>query len=155
MMSDEEVSNLSCDFYEVLGVPRTADKFLIKEAYVRLARIHHPDKRVLHSTSSDSEKVGANDSFIRIQHAWEVLSDESLKAKYDTHLAHEQLRVHCSDKMDNIVPLKDFIHENDLYYKECRCGDRFIMTESDINEGINTIQCSSCSLEVTVTFSDN
>ncbi len=150
MASDEEVSSLPTDLYEVLRVPRTADKNDIKEAYMKLARIYHPDKRLGHAASNGNDNVSADESFIRIQRAWEILGDDSLKAKYDLHIAHEQLRVHCNDKMDNIIPLNEFIHENDVYFKVCRCGDRFTVTESDINDGINTIQCSSCSLEVTI-----
>ena len=151
MAMDEEVSSWPPDLYEVLRVPRLADKNDIKEAYMKLARVYHPDKRLGPAASNSGGNVDADDSFIRIQRAWEILGDDFLKAMYDVHLAHEQLRVRCSDKMDNIVPLEEFNHEDDLYFKECRCGDRFTVTESDINDGINTIQCSSCSLEVTIT----
>ncbi len=65
------------DYYETLGVGRTATEKEIKTAYRKLARKWHPD---LHP---EKEKTAAEDRFKRINEAYEVLSDPEKRAKYD------------------------------------------------------------------------
>ncbi|MFI7670122.1 DnaJ C-terminal domain-containing protein [Nocardia sp. NPDC049526] len=62
------------DFYEVLGVPRDADKDQIQQAYRKLARRYHPDV--------NSEPAAA-DRFKEIGEAYQVLSDPSTRRRYD------------------------------------------------------------------------
>src|SRR5262245_6354060 len=63
------------DYYEVLGVPRTATQEDIKKAYRRLARKHHPDV-------NPGDK-GAEDRFKELNEANEVLSDPEKRQRYD------------------------------------------------------------------------
>lgn len=65
------------DYYEALGVPRTATEKEIKTAYRKLARQHHPD---LHQ--GDAKKA-AEEKFKTINEAYEVLSDADKRTKYD------------------------------------------------------------------------
>lgn len=65
------------DYYEVLGVPRTASEKEIKQAYRKLARQHHPD---LHQGDA---KTAAEDKFKLINEAYEVLGDAEKREKYD------------------------------------------------------------------------
>lgn len=62
------------DYYEVLGVPRTANAEEIKKAFRRLARQYHPDV----NRSPDAESL-----FKEINEAYEVLSDDQKRAAYD------------------------------------------------------------------------
>jgi molecular chaperone DnaJ len=63
------------DFYEVLGVPRSASQPEIKKAYRRLARKYHPDLNPGDKTSETK--------FKEIQGAYSVLNDLKKKSQYD------------------------------------------------------------------------
>jgi curved DNA-binding protein len=67
------------DFYQVLGVPRTADQDEIQRAYRKLARTHHPD------VNSDP---AAEDRFKEISEAYDVLSDPQTRHRYDAFGPH-------------------------------------------------------------------
>lgn len=62
------------DYYEVLGVPRTATQEEIQRSYRKLARKYHPDV---------SKAEGAEDKFKEINEAYEVLKDPEKRKKYD------------------------------------------------------------------------
>ena len=63
------------DYYKTLGVKKTAGADEIKKAYRKLARKHHPDV-------NPGDKT-AEEKFKDINEAYEVLSDEDKRAKYD------------------------------------------------------------------------
>jgi len=63
------------DYYEVLGVSKNADASEIKKAYRKLALKYHPDR------NPDNEEAEAQ--FKEAAEAYEVLSDEQKRAKYD------------------------------------------------------------------------
>src|SRR3989454_11949040 len=63
------------DYYEILGVGRTAKEVEIKKAYRKLARKYHPDL--------NPQNNQAEEKFKEIQEAYEVLSDAEKRRKYD------------------------------------------------------------------------
>ena len=70
----------SDDYYEVLGVSKSATEDEIQKAYRKLARKYHPD---LHADKSDREKESAKQNFQKVQQAYDVLSDPKKRQMYD------------------------------------------------------------------------
>jgi molecular chaperone DnaJ len=63
------------DYYEVLGVSKSANEAEIKKAYRKLAIAHHPDK--------NPDDASAEEKFKEAAEAYEVLSDAQKRAQYD------------------------------------------------------------------------
>ncbi|XP_022653717.1 dnaJ homolog subfamily B member 9-like isoform X2 [Varroa destructor] len=68
------VVSASDDLYDILGVKRTASQKDIKRAFRKLAIKYHPDK---------NKDKGAEEKFQKIARAYEILSNEEKRAKYD------------------------------------------------------------------------
>lgn len=69
------VSNYNmADYYQALGVSKTASADEIKRAYRKLAHQHHPDKQ-----------GGSEAKFKEINEAYQVLSDDKKRAQYDQY----------------------------------------------------------------------
>jgi molecular chaperone DnaJ len=63
------------DFYEILGVARTADAKEIKRAYRKLAQQYHPD--------ANPDSQGAEEKFKEVSEAYATLSNEEQRKEYD------------------------------------------------------------------------
>ncbi len=91
------------DYYEILGIARTASKEEIKSAYRTLAKKFHPD------LNKDNPKL-AEEKFKEISEAYEVLIDENKRAKYDQY-GHAGV---ASDFDKEGFTWRDFSHVSDL-----------------------------------------
>lgn len=79
------------DYYEILGIEKSSSKEEIKKAYRNLAKTHHPDKG------------GDENLFKEITEAYEVLSDDVKRSKYD-------LNGHQSTGRNQYDPMEDFLN---------------------------------------------
>ncbi|XP_059651233.1 chaperone protein dnaJ 20, chloroplastic-like [Cornus florida] len=85
-------------FYELLGISETGTMVEIKQAYKQLARKYHPD------VSPPGRVEEYTRAFIRVQEAYETLSDPRSRALYDRdmakglHLAFSARRRYQSDE---------------------------------------------------------
>lgn len=84
--------------YEVLGVGPAADEATLHQAYVALARRHHPDR-----VGGDSGRMQA------INEAWATLSDPSRRARYDRGLVGGSTTAARA-----AGPVEDAVDEDDL-----------------------------------------
>ena len=73
------------DYYEVLGVSRSADDNTIKKAYRKLAKKYHPDLQ------DELNKKKSEEIFKQINESYQTLSDPISKANYDQTLANNDI----------------------------------------------------------------
>ncbi|EIW83871.1 DnaJ-domain-containing protein [Coniophora puteana RWD-64-598 SS2] len=86
----------AADLYKALELSRQATEQDIRSAYKRLSKKYHPDK---------NKEAGAEDKFVDIAHAYEVLSDKTKRQIYDRHgeeglKAHEGGQTHFQNPFD-------------------------------------------------------
>src|SRR6185369_3045369 len=62
------------EYYDTLGVPRTASTEEIRKAHKKLSRKYHPDI---------NKETGASEKFKQVQEAFDVLGDKEKRKQYD------------------------------------------------------------------------
>jgi len=70
------------DYYKILGIAKDSDQIQIRKAFRQLALLHHPDK----NKNSEESKM----KFMELVQAYEVLSDEQARERYDFNTVNEK-----------------------------------------------------------------
>jgi curved DNA-binding protein CbpA len=74
------------DYYDVIGVPRTASSGEIRQAYVKLAKENHPDR-----FTDPVEKARADEFFKELTAAYNTLSNDARRKDYDAEMMKPKL----------------------------------------------------------------
>lgn len=119
----EQKPDESPTFYAVLGIQRKATPEEIKKAYRLAAKTWHPDL---------NKEPDAQQQFIKIQRAYEVLSEAQSRKKYDAALIFER------DARKNEAKRKEAFQEYHAWQPPIRCG--MIAVEGTESLGRFTVQ---------------
>ncbi|KAJ9133204.1 DnaJ-domain-containing protein [Coniochaeta hoffmannii] len=94
------MSNLPPDPWRVLGIEKSADKSEIRTAYRKLVLKCHPDK-----VQDPTLKAQKQDEFQKVQQAYELLNDDTERAKYEEQVKLAEMRKAAmhSKNMPNIA----------------------------------------------------
>ena len=108
--------NKAQDYYSILGIPTHADQKQIRNAYRKLAKIHHPDKH------KGNDKAKHEAIFREVAQAYEVLSDPMKRQDYDRLLHSDPYKASSSSsEQTNYQRSQDYyayqqsFHFNDLF----------------------------------------
>ncbi|XP_004499605.1 uncharacterized protein [Cicer arietinum] len=120
--------------YEVLNVKEDADYEEIRASYRSAALSLHPDK-LLKTFDTTSSNQTTTDRFLKVQKAWEILSDSSSRLFYDKELQSSRRDVMAAEVAEDLT-LQDMSAEDadevlELFY-QCRCGDYFSLDSSEL-----------------------
>lgn len=108
-------------FYDILGVPSTASEKDIKQAYRKLALKYHPDV----NKASD-----AQEKFLSIKNAYQVLVDAKSRSQYDSKQYASSNRNKYtwgsspSNKQENFYGFEDFFRDLEADFKEAAASGK-------------------------------
>lgn len=118
-------SDWDFNFYDELGIPKTASQEEIKKAYKKMAMKWHPDK----NQGNDD----ATEKFQRISHAYSILSDPKKRDYYDRYGKVDEDNFNFEEFM------KGFTFDFDLFGG----ADPFFMSGGGMMEGRHSIKLMS------------
>ncbi|GLT84164.1 hypothetical protein SLE2022_024110 [Rubroshorea leprosula] len=117
------------DYYDILGVNKSATASEIKKAYLGLAKKWHPDMN-----KDDPETAK---KFQQVQKAYEVLRDENKRAEYDQvgHEAFEQQQDNSGFHPGGFSPFEDIFKMHDIFniFRGDRIGGEDIKVAIEIS----------------------
>ncbi|KAI8899387.1 DnaJ domain-containing protein [Globomyces pollinis-pini] len=129
------------DYYDILGIQKNANLNDIRLAYYKIIKLLHPDN----NNNTNTTK------YDKVLLAYQTLSDPIKKKNYD----------HLLNGLNNIGPIHDQIDLDDMFYRNntytyhCRCGGTFIVTELQLSNSINVVECDQCSLCISLLYQLN
>lgn len=133
------------DYYSILQVSRTSTQNEIKKSYQNLAKRFHPDR-----VKSLNDGV----DFRLINEAWEILQDPELRNQYDARLTLQKVQPSIWMEVDLDEMKENYNQEKNQHFFtwDCRCSGQYEITEDSMENGIEMVQCSSCSSSIRVLY---
>ncbi|KAG0247980.1 Diphthamide biosynthesis protein 4 [Mortierella polycephala] len=134
------------DYYAILSITQDATVAEIKQQYQKLLLIHHPDKQQqnqfqqLSSAMAPAALIPLQD----IKEAWECLRQPDQRTFYDSSLKAMRLRANGQ--------VNDDIDLDDMEYDEGKSHGEYIISEDELELGVDTVVCSTCSLIVRIHY---
>ncbi|TDH69411.1 hypothetical protein CCR75_001388 [Bremia lactucae] len=151
-------------FYNVLGVSATCSSDDVRRAYHQAVRKYHPDKRLY---GSDEASAGCcnKQQFLRVQEAYELLRNPELRQQYDAKLQRDnyiQTKMHDTLVIFEEVQLASLQREKLvgeggetdelLYTRKCRCGGFYEIADEELQDSVDIVSCTGCSLHIRVLY---
>ncbi|KAK7404353.1 hypothetical protein VNO78_05184 [Psophocarpus tetragonolobus] len=135
-MPPDKNANHQQTHYEVLKVKEDANYEEIRASYRSALLSLHPDKLLITSETSNSNQA-TGEGFLKVQKAWEILSNSSSRSFYDNELRssrHDCLAAEVAEDLS----LQDMLIQDDgetleLFY-QCRCGDYFSVDSMELKK---------------------
>ncbi|KAK7067245.1 Dnaj1p [Halocaridina rubra] len=130
--------------YEVLGVSQDASESEIRKQYQELAKKYHPDK---------SSVEGAQEKFLKVTEAYNVLGDAQKRKEYDDQLKREKLYQEFPVSEELFLEDLERDRKEGVYLHTCRCGGRYILAAQDARNSTEKeviVACNNCSLSILV-----
>ena len=84
--------------YEFLNAPQTATRSELRQQYIQLAKLSHPDAQISGATYSSAPDFG------EVAKAWSVLGDAKTRKRYDRELRAKELSARAEDFIDRAGP---------------------------------------------------
>ncbi|KAF1781667.1 DnaJ domain [Phytophthora cactorum] len=115
-MATRDRKHLQPNYYDVLGVERSASTDDIKAAYRKLVLEHHPDRYHAKTRGSARRNDGKDTEILRINAAYDLLSDNTARVKYDIEMFGISAAPNHHDRVvvgaDNYKPMSsEDVHE--------------------------------------------
>ncbi|KAF9176838.1 Diphthamide biosynthesis protein 4 [Haplosporangium sp. Z 767] len=134
------------DYYAILDITQDATVAEIKQQYQKLLLIHHPDKQQQNQSQQLSPAMApvALIPLQDIKEAWECLRQPDQRAFYDSSLKAMRLRANGQ--------VNDDIDLDDMEYDEGKSHGEYIISEDELELGVDTVVCSTCSLIVRIHY---
>ena len=105
------------NYYDELEVSKTSSKEIISKVYKILAKKYHPD------TTKEIDKQAAEEKFKAISKAYEILSDDEKREKYDLELeqsnptiSYEEYLKVVKHLLSNYISNRKKVQENQIQY---------------------------------------
>ena len=126
------------NIFEILNESKDCEVERLKSKCQKLIKEHHPDKNF----GEESER------FLQIMKVWQILNDpKKLTQEKSNNLTQKKANW-------DTITLQDmnYDEENYVYYRDCRCGDRYNLPKEELNcDSEFCVECETCSNTITVT----
>ena len=122
------------NYYDELEVSKTASKEVIEKVYKVLAKKYHPDM------NSGTDKTVAEEKFKKISEAYEILSDDEKRKKYDLELENSEKTVSYDEYLKIINEKNAIANRLNTLQNAVNEYNRQLQNRQNINQTTRTMQ---------------